>query len=565
MARRPSKRIPKILHGLDMSAIIEVSDDENDADDINQPTPPATTRSSRTTRQRINGEAPALYSAKYHPMDDVMRPAAAKRYHGEAFEREEDTDDPAECMTDVGSIDEDNVQPIRRKWSTGIRHSGRLDAPSRKLVDYNMKRHPQDAQLRLLEKSSPDKRAKSASFTYVVHQPELLEGDGESSDQEEEEEEKDDDELPSVGEAPIPTKRVSNSVQHSSGRRSVQVVIDDSDNESSSSTDDGDADKENNTPTTRMEDVGSADGDDNIDAANHYDANQMVDMEDSPPPPDILDAETDSEDDESSSKAEDARPSPPNQMAERENRLSPSPNHMMEAETDTDDDEPSSKADEDSPTTQGQMVAKVTAPPVAHTVDTEIGAEHDETGSSSKADNVTASTQSIDHHMTDEAEEDVTDPRSIPDVTPIQTSNKQKDGEADLDPSTLRSCLDSVAVTAQGNGSQMLKSAEKVTSTSNWLLNATSVQPIDQETSSKDEARLLGSPFPIAYSPSGPSSNIDDDILSALLDVTDKVITGTQQGKVFNLIGANKTQAASIRVSVSRYVSSPPTAVMTDS
>ncbi|KAE9962012.1 hypothetical protein BLS_000997 [Venturia inaequalis] len=200
MARHPPKRLRKIMHGLDMSAIIEVSDDDNDADDSHQPTLSATTR---TTRQRINGEAPALYNAKYHPMDDVMRPAAAKRHHGEAFEVEEETDDPEECMTDVGSIDEEdeeNSQPARRKWSTGIRHSGRLDELSRKPVDYNMNRHPQDAQLRLLEKSSsPNKRSEPASSKHTVHHPKIIEDDGESSDGEED----DDLQIP-VGEAPTP-------------------------------------------------------------------------------------------------------------------------------------------------------------------------------------------------------------------------------------------------------------------------------------------------------------------------------------------------------------------------
>ncbi|TLD38184.1 hypothetical protein E2P81_ATG03859 [Venturia nashicola] len=590
MARRPAKHPRNILRGLDMSAIIDVSEDEANDGETDQLTPPATTRPSRTTRQRVNGEAPALYSARYHPMDDVMRPAAAKRYHSQAFERDEDTDDLEECMTDVGSVDEndqDNFQPVRRKWSTGIRHSGRLDAPSRKPVDYNMKRHPQDAQLRLLEKSSPKKRSEYASFTSTVHQPELLEGDGESSD---EEEEGDDGEPPSVGEAPVPTNRVAYSVQHSSGRRSFQLVIDHSDDESSMS-DDEDADKENTPPKARMTNVESDAVDGNINAANHFNHHQMLNMEDTPPPANMMVIETAFEDDAPSSKADDTRPSSQNLMIEKSDSPRPPPTRLVEAETDTEedetsskvasssptiqnkmensenappapsnagaetdteDDEPNSKAGNDIITTQSQTIEKEKPPPATRIADADTGAENDETGSFGKADSVYASTLSASRFTADEVKMNLPAARSNPDANSTQTDDIQKGGFADLESSALESFLDSFVSAAQNDGNQAADAAEETVLASGSLTDSNATQSANRDTSSEDGARLLDSPLPAAECSSSSSSKVDDDILGALLDVTDKVLTSTQHEKVTNLIGMNGTQAQSVLVSAFR-------------
>lgn len=584
MTRRPQKRHPKILHGLDMDAIIEVSDDENNDGGNDQTTPPATIRPSRTTRQRVNGEAPALYSAKYHPMDDVMRPAAAKRYHGEAFERDEDTDDPEECMTDVGSIDEedqDDAQPVPRKWSTGIRHSGRLDAPSHKPVNYNMKRHPQDAQLSMLEKSSsPNKRSRTASYKYTVH-PELLEGDDESS----EEEEADDDEPPSVGEAPIPTKRVAYSVQHSSGRRSVQVVIDDSDDESSIDSDE-DADKENTPPTfhmlnveteaeydnvnapnrfaedqmvgreitpppANMMDVKTGADDDNANAANHFDEDQMVDREVTPPPASVVDAETDSEDDETLSQAHDVDPSNQIQIVEAENL--PPAARITAAGVDTEDDETSSKADNVSPSTETRMVEKGNTPPATHSADAETDTEDDETASPSKADNVTASTQSSEHQMTDEVQIKLPSLKSVPDATFVQMDNNQTEAEAGLGSSALHSFLDAVA--AEHDDIQMIDAAEEERLASKSLPDTTATRSVDRQTDNEAEARSLGPSLPTADLPSSPSSKLDDDILGALSDETDKVLASTQHRSIITVDGTSEDQAHAVQVALFRYVS----------
>lgn len=502
MARRLQQRHPKILHGLDMSAIIEDLDEDNDGES-NEFTPSPTSRPCRTTRQRINGEAPALYSAKYHPMDDVMRPAAAKRSHGEAFERNEDTDDPEECLTDVGSSDvgdQENSRPARRMWSTGIRHSGRLDAPSRKPVDYNMKRHPQDAQLRMLDNSSSSKkRARPASYKYTVHRPDLLGGDDESS---EEEDGDDDDEQASVGDAPIPTKRVTYSVKHTNDRRSI--TINDSDDKSSS---DEDFDKENTPPTAHMVDVETDAEEDDVDAASYLGGTQMVDKK-TPLAAHLMDIETDAEDDDVDAHIYFDE----NQMVDQGNN--PLAAHTMKFETNAEENEASSNSKDDAAAIQSDgnhMTEKEKAPSAGYMADDATDTENDGTFSPSKADDVPIAAQ---YHLAEEVEMDIPAPKSLPDTTTIHTD----EAEAEL-PAPQP------------------------------LANTTTIQPMDRETRTEAKARLLVSPLPAAILPSSSSSKTDDDILGAL----EMALTATQQEKAIELDGMNKGQAPPLRVSLFRY------------
>lgn len=184
-------------------------------------------------------------------MDEIVRPASAMRYHGEASSRDKDTDSE-EAMVDVGSTDEDDdPKPAVRKWSTGIRHSARLDGTSQKPVDYNMKRHPQDAQLRLLNNAVvPRKRSAPANSNDTDNGRDESNEEGSEGNEE------------SAGnlEAPVPNKRTAYKIQHSTKRRFI--FIHDCEDSSTDDDDDGPENyKENMPPPARRADPETDDED----------------------------------------------------------------------------------------------------------------------------------------------------------------------------------------------------------------------------------------------------------------------------------------------------------------
>ncbi|QDS73507.1 hypothetical protein FKW77_009366 [Venturia effusa] len=514
MASSKQQRLPKILHGIDMSAIIEVSDDENHGEGSDQPTPPLISRSSRITRQRVNGEAPALYNAKFHPMDDVIRPTAAKRYHNEAFEPDEDTASSEGCMTHVGSsdIEDHNISmPVRRQWSTGIRHSGRLDAPSRKPVDYNMKRHPQDAQLRLLEKSSSlHKRPRLSGHKQYDYSPDLQK----DHDEDEEKEDSDHDELPSIEDTPIPTKRVKHTMRPSIERR--RIFIGDSDDESGTSNEDHD--KKTTPHATRL-----------------------------------LHIETDVEDEIVGATTRSAN----NQMDGEQTTLSPQ--YAMDVETVAKDDETSSEADLTGPFTPDEMLEGRRFSSAAQLINDGTDIEDDDTFGTTKVDNAAATVHSDRHQRTDGVAIDLLASRHRLNAIVVRNDDIEMGVKVGPNPSTskLPSIL-KVAVATQSSHNQTLDAAEEDLLALTSLSDSRAIPTIDSMTENKAKSQPIVTLSPEEVIPGSSSSQTDNDILGALLDVTEQVLTATQQEKVNSLSLTDHHQASSLRVSVLKAPSPKP-------
>ncbi|OQO09475.1 hypothetical protein B0A48_04875 [Cryoendolithus antarcticus] len=148
-------RVPRLrgaLRGLDPNAVLTppatkgakaASCDDNDE--------PSNLRSSL----REGRNTAAIYSAKYHPMDDVTRPKRAERITGRCAKADStDDDDSNESEPELGNDDDSDVtmDDDDRGMRIGAtqhnpdpaatRHSKRSEA--RKAVIYNAKCHPQD-------------------------------------------------------------------------------------------------------------------------------------------------------------------------------------------------------------------------------------------------------------------------------------------------------------------------------------------------------------------------------------------------------------------------------------
>ena len=159
---------------------------------------PPTKSHEHVTRQRIHGrEAVGVFDAKYHPMDDFTRPAAAKRHRQkfnithESSENEIDEEDDESLDLDSDSSSDAKPPPPKRRLvvSRGTRKSTRIS--KLEPYDYNGLRHPQDKQLRkVLGRDLGSLRSQPSKRKRVIKRrsptPEKQEsdhGDGDDNDE----------------------------------------------------------------------------------------------------------------------------------------------------------------------------------------------------------------------------------------------------------------------------------------------------------------------------------------------------------------------------------------------
>jgi len=139
-----SGRGSTMMKGLDLSQIINNDDDDEE-------------RPARVTRQSINGRVDALYNADYHPMDEVIKPARKRQDHrqaskrGKRRERSSDVESWAEVIDLQSSCNETESDDDRErafKPRRGERKSSRIASSQDPRPLYDLKKHPQDADLR---------------------------------------------------------------------------------------------------------------------------------------------------------------------------------------------------------------------------------------------------------------------------------------------------------------------------------------------------------------------------------------------------------------------------------
>ena len=142
---------------MDLRVIIEVSDDSTKEGARTQQGPfrasPPSQSHRPTTRQRVHGRNfDYLFDAKYHPMDDVVRPVNAKRHREKlglplASASCNESDETGSCEVDSSSEPD---RPARKRAKltscTSSRRSQRLSSHTK--PDYSTARHPQDRELR---------------------------------------------------------------------------------------------------------------------------------------------------------------------------------------------------------------------------------------------------------------------------------------------------------------------------------------------------------------------------------------------------------------------------------
>ena len=147
-----------MLTDLDPASGLSINDTERNVGSKESPQNPAVKHARfgerRVTRQAIYGRAEALYDAKYHPMDDILRPKSASRHNDRSTKTLSGSQvvvtGAASGQNESG--DGDNPLPIE----LGSRYLREGSRRSQRLVDlphplYNRKKHPQDKFLKNLE------------------------------------------------------------------------------------------------------------------------------------------------------------------------------------------------------------------------------------------------------------------------------------------------------------------------------------------------------------------------------------------------------------------------------
>lgn len=162
--KKKGKKRSSLLAGLDAEAIIELDDEDDAAAGTSiQTLVPSSTQHHHTTRTRHKGriDSEALYSSKYHPLDDVKGFRRGRKCTRDMssspmkVDSDSDSDDTIQNgsddkESDIGSnpADEDQspTDTQRKKDPRATRVSGR--SISQKFVNYSQKVHPQDEGLR---------------------------------------------------------------------------------------------------------------------------------------------------------------------------------------------------------------------------------------------------------------------------------------------------------------------------------------------------------------------------------------------------------------------------------
>jgi hypothetical protein len=191
------------LRGLDMGNMLAPPDTRHSPDaseDGRQSM--ATHMPQHETRASRHGKAPVNYSAKWHPMDEVMRPKRARALASGSTSRRRanDSDDgEPEPFSGGDTSDEDDEDETpdtsfeREPDTKATRRSARPEAL--KPVNYSKTHHPQDHLLpgyrnkakrrrRSTSATQPRKR-KASSGTVVLSSQTIADSDGDSSDADE--------------------------------------------------------------------------------------------------------------------------------------------------------------------------------------------------------------------------------------------------------------------------------------------------------------------------------------------------------------------------------------------
>jgi hypothetical protein len=194
-------RLRGALRGLDMSNMLAPADthDQTDTGEDGRQSMPADTPQHQTRASR-HGKTPVNYSAKWHPMDEVMRPKRARGLAGGSTSRRRagdcSDDSEPEPFSGGDTGDEDDAEdmpntPFEREPDAGAtRRSARSEA--RKPVNYSKAHHPQDhllpgyrnrakRQRRSTSATQPRKR-KTSGETIVLLSQTLADSDSDSSD-----------------------------------------------------------------------------------------------------------------------------------------------------------------------------------------------------------------------------------------------------------------------------------------------------------------------------------------------------------------------------------------------
>ena len=196
-------RLRGALRGLDMGNMLAPPDTRHSPDaseDGRQSM--ATGMPQHETRASRHGKAPVNYSAKWHPMDEVMRPKRARALASGSTSRRRanDSDDSEpEPFSGGDTSDEDDEDETpdtsfeREPDIKATRRSARSEAL--KPVNYSKAHHPQDhllpgyrnkakRQRRSTSATQPWKR-KASSGTVVLSSQTIADSDGDSSDADE--------------------------------------------------------------------------------------------------------------------------------------------------------------------------------------------------------------------------------------------------------------------------------------------------------------------------------------------------------------------------------------------
>jgi hypothetical protein len=195
-------RLRGALRGLDMGNMLAPPDRRHSlgaSDDGRQSTPTDTPQ--HETRASRHGKTPVNYSAKWHPMDEVMHPKRARRLAGGSTSRRRAVDDSGdsdpEPFSGGGTDDEDDADempetPFEREPDAGAtRRSARSEA--RKPVNYSKAHHPQDhllpgyrnrakRQRRSTSTTQPRKR-KTSNETIALSSQTLAHSDSDGDDE----------------------------------------------------------------------------------------------------------------------------------------------------------------------------------------------------------------------------------------------------------------------------------------------------------------------------------------------------------------------------------------------
>ena len=197
-------RLRGALRGLDMGNMLAPPDrrDSPGASEDGRQSMPADTPQHETRASR-HGKTPVNYSAKWHPMDEVMHPKRARRLAGGSASRRragDDSDDSEpEPFSGGGTDDEDDADdmpetPFEREPDAGAtRRSVRSEA--RKPVNYSKAHHPQDhllpgyrnrtkRQRRSTSVTRPRKR-KTSGETVVLSSHTIADSDSDGNDESE--------------------------------------------------------------------------------------------------------------------------------------------------------------------------------------------------------------------------------------------------------------------------------------------------------------------------------------------------------------------------------------------